>query len=221
MNPWKGLAQGFLAMTAVIWVLNVIALARGGDAWLGLLYFLILLIPLSGAAYLRFVGKKNGEAKASSSERWSRILFSLQGVVLACWAYDLATTYYAIDVARVATEINPLGWPLGAVGALVYYAPTVVLTYVLLFRIKQKVALYAAVPMTFVMLLMGAMNLNAGILNFRFFADSATLTVGTRFSLLAAVVAVDAICASAFATSLLRQAVRGRGKLGTEGSPIR
>lgn len=203
MNPWKGLAQGFLAMTAVIWILNVIALAKGGDAWLGMLYFLILLIPLSSAAYLRFVRKKNGEAKASSSEKWSQILFSLQGVVLACWAYDLVTTYYAIDVARVATEINPLGWPLGAVGALVYYAPTVVLTYVLLFRIKQKVSFYTAIPITALSLYMGSMNLNAAIGNFNFFVETAWLATGTRYVLLATVAAVNLVFIAVLARNWL------------------
>ena len=180
-------------MIAFIWVFNVIAIAWGGDAWLGLLYFLILLIPLSGLAYLRCVRKKNGEAKASSHEKWSQILFSLQGVVLACWAYDLLTTYYAIDVARVATEINPLGWPLGVMGAFAYYVPTIILTYVLLFRLKQKVSFYTAILITALSLYMGSMNLNAGIGNFNFFVETAWLATGTCYVLLTTVVAVNLV----------------------------
>jgi hypothetical protein len=220
-GPLKGLAQGFFVMATAIWLFSVAALVRSGDPWLGLLYFLIWLIPVSGAGYLWLRGRKFSGVKPGSGERLRKAVLSLQGVALACWAFDLATTFYAIDIARVATEINPLGWPLGAVGALVYYAPTVILTHVLLFRIRQKVALYAAIPITAVMLLMGAMNLNAGMLNFRFFISSAMLPAGTRISLLAAVLLADVICASAFATSLLRQTVRSREKLGTKSSPIR
>jgi len=118
-------------------------------------------------------------------------LFALLGVALACWAYDLATTFYAIDVARVAFEVNPLGWPMGALGALAYYGPTVVLTYVLLFKVRQKMSLYAAVPITLVALSMGAMNLNAGVGNFGFFLEYASISASIRINLLALVAAVD------------------------------
>jgi hypothetical protein len=89
----------------------------------------------------------------------------MQGVALACWMFDLATTYYAVDVKQVAVEINPLGWPLGILGALAYYGPTLLLSYVLLFRMKEKISFYAAVPMTVVAVYMGLMNLHAGTLN--------------------------------------------------------
>ncbi len=188
--------MGFFAMTALLWLFNVFALVTRGDAWLGFSYFLIFLIPFSSVAYLWFRGRRKSSAKArSSAEKWSAVLFSLQGVALACWMFDLATTFYAIDIARVATEINPLGWPLGALGAFAYYAPTVILTYVLLFRIKQKVSLYAAIPMTAVMLYMGLMNLNAGVGNYQFFIVTASLAGDIRFNLLAVIVAVDLVYA--------------------------
>jgi hypothetical protein len=190
-NPLKSIAKGFFAMTAATSTFSIIALFRSGDAWLGLLYFLILLIPLSGAAYF-WRGRQNRiSTTADSYGKWSHILFALLGVALACWAYDLATTFYAIDVARVAFEINPLGWPLGALGALAYYAPTVTLTYVLLFKIRQKMSLYAAVPITLVALCMGVMNLNAGVGNFSFFLSTASISAGIRYNLLALIAVVD------------------------------
>ncbi len=124
---------------------------------------------------------------------------------MAFWAYDLATTFYAIDVARVAYEVNPLGWPLGALGALTYYAPTVVLTYVLLFRIRQKTSLYAAVPIAAVALLMGSMNLNAAIGNFQFFLAYASIPVGIRYNLFAVILAVDLVYAATLGLAVRRQ----------------
>ncbi|HTY75574.1 MAG TPA: hypothetical protein VMD05_08415, partial [Candidatus Nanoarchaeia archaeon] len=112
---------------------------------------------------------------------------------LACWAYDLATTFYAINVARVAAEINPLGWPLGALGAFAYYFPTVILTYILLFRLREKISFYAAVPMTVVALLMSSMNLNAGIGNFAFFVWTASLSAPISYNLTAFVAILDLV----------------------------
>jgi hypothetical protein len=178
-------------MTAVTSIFSIAALFRSGDAWLGLLYLLILLIPLSGAAFFWRRRKMGSTPKVDSYWKWSSFLFALLGVALACWVYDLATTFYAIDIARVAFEVNPLGWPLGALGAFAYYGPTVTLTYVLLFRIRQKMSLYAAVPITLVALYMAAMNLNAGVGNFAFFLENAALSVGIRYNLLALVATVD------------------------------
>jgi hypothetical protein len=207
-------------MVAVTSLFSIIALVRGGDAWLGLLYFLILLIPLSSIVCLRFRTKKNATGKVDSFEKWSRILLSLQGVVLACWIFDLATTFYAIDVAKVATEMNPLGWPLGAVGAFMYYGPTVVLTCFLLFKQKQKMSLYTAAAITALSLYMGAMNLNAGIGNFSFFVTTASLNGAIRYSLLALVVAANLFCIAASARFFTRQSWMGRGKLRPTGSSL-
>jgi hypothetical protein len=101
--------------------------------------------------------------------------------------FDLVTTFYAINVTGLAVELNPLGWPLGILGALAYYAPTLVFSYVLLFKIKEKISLYAAIPLTLVTLGMSTMNLMAGAQNFQVFADTAALATGVRFGLLAAI----------------------------------
>ena len=53
MGSLKSLAQGFLAATGLIWIFIIIALFEGGDAWLGLMYMLILLIPASSITYLK------------------------------------------------------------------------------------------------------------------------------------------------------------------------
>jgi hypothetical protein len=137
-------------------------------------------------------------------------LFALQGAAVACWAYDLATTFYAINVARVATEINPLGWPLGAVGALLYYVPTVILTYVLLFRLRAKISIYAAFPITAVALLMGAMNFNAGLGNFTFFVWTASLSTPMRYYLMALIATVDLAFVAIFALTSRKRMLETR-----------
>ena len=148
MNALTSLAMGFFVSIAAIWSYSAIALAIGGDPLLGLTYCIILIIPFTTAIYL-WLRKKNPK-NISSVEKWPSLLFSLQGAVLACWAFDLATTFYSINITKEAVEINPLGWPLGALGALTYYAPTVILSYILLFRINQKMSHYAAIPITIV-----------------------------------------------------------------------
>jgi hypothetical protein len=210
-NSLKSLATGFFAMTAAVSVFSILAIARSGDAWLSMLYFLVLLIPLSGTFYLWQAGRKGASQKTGSYAKVSYVLFGLQGVALACWAYDLATTFYAINISRLAFEINPLGWPLGAMGALAYYAPTVILTYVLLFKIKQKTSLCAAIPITVIALLMGSMNLNAGLGNFRIFLIFASVPTAIRYNLLAIILAVDFGCAATLAAAA-RRSVFGRNR---------
>ncbi|HTY74781.1 MAG TPA: hypothetical protein VMD05_04365, partial [Candidatus Nanoarchaeia archaeon] len=190
LKPVKSLAAGFLVMAAAISMYSIVRLVLSGDAWLGLLYLMVLLFPSSFGVYLwRMQSAKI--SRLNAVEKLGNVLFALQGVALACWAYDLATTFYAINVARVAAEINPLGWPLGALGAFAYYAPTVILTYILLFRLKEKISLYAAVPMTVVALIMSSMNLNAGIGNFAFFVWTASLSAPINYNLTAFMAILD------------------------------
>ena len=190
MRSLKSLAQGFLVATGLIWICNIVALFKGGDAWLGLLYLLILLIPASSITYVR-LKNTNPKMPLDASEKWRNLLFSFQGVALACWMFDITTTFYAIDVTGLALELNPLGWPLGILGAFAYYGPTLALSYVLLFKIKESISLYAAIPMTLVMLGMGMMNLVAGAQSFQVFVDTAALATGVRYGLLALIVTVN------------------------------
>ncbi len=186
----KSIASGFFAMATTIALLSIVMLIRSGDAWLGILYLLILVMPVS-AAVLLWKKTHQTQTHLSKIEKISGILFALLGVVFACWSYDLATTFYAIDLAKVATEINPLGWPWGALGAFSYYGPTALFTYILLAKIKQKTSVYAAIPMIVVALLMASMNLHAGIGNFQFFVSTAHIAASMRIDLLALVATAD------------------------------
>jgi hypothetical protein len=215
MSVMKRLAQGFAAMSLALGASNVVALVAAGKTWLGILYLLVLAIPLSASVFLLMKRRKNCNQKISDAEKVIGILFACQGAALACWAFDNATTFYAIDIARVATELNPLGWPLGALGALVYYIPTLFLTYVLLFRIGQKQALYAAVGVTVVSLYMGIINLTAGALNFKIFMTfaSASIPVELRSNLIAIMATIDLIYAITLATFVKRQLLNPQQKL--------
>jgi hypothetical protein len=192
MESLKGLAEGFLVATGLIGIFNVAALINSGDAWLGITYLLILLMPASTLTYLK-LRKTSPKAAFGGWARWRNLLFSLQGVALAFWVFDIATTFYAINVTGLAVELNPLGWPLGILGAFAFYGPTLVFSYVLLFRIKESISFHAAIPLTLLTLGMGAMNLVAGAENFQVFVDTAALATGVRYELLALVMAVNLI----------------------------
>jgi len=66
-----------------------------------------------------------------------------------------------------------------------------VLSYYLLFRVKEKFAIYAAVPMTLVMLLMGSMNLFAGAENFKIFVYTVTINPSIYYGLLVVIVSAN------------------------------
>jgi hypothetical protein len=185
LGAFKSLAQGYLAATGIVWVFNIIALIRGGDAWLGLAYLLILLIPVSSIAILKLSGINS--ITLDRKVDWRSLLFGFQGVALAFWSFDMITTFYAIDFTGLAIELNPLGWPMGILGAFAFYGPTLLFAYMLLFRIKANVALYAAVPLALITLGMASMNLVAGAQNFQVFVDTAALDTSIRFGLLSTI----------------------------------
>jgi hypothetical protein len=185
----KTLAQGFLIATGLVWILNIIALARGGDAWLGLAYLLIMLIPAASIGILKLKGTTNSSLDWKIKLR--NLLFAFQGAALAFWSFDLITTFYAINVTGIASELNPLGWPLGILGAFAYYGPTLVFSYVLLFRLKENISLYAAIPLTMLTMGMCFMNLMAGAQNFLVFVDTAALAASVRYGLLALILSLD------------------------------
>jgi len=200
LGSLKSLAQGFLVATGLVWVFNIIALFRGGDAWLGLMYLLILLIPVTSLTMLKLNSLR--QRAIDGKVNWRNLLFAFQGVALAFWMFDIITTVYAIDVTRLAIELNPLGWPLGILGAFAFYGPTLVFSYVLLFKLKETMSFYAAIPLTLLTLGMSVMNLVAGAQNFQVFVDTAVLATDARYGLLGLILAVN------FAVPLaLRQAV--------------
>jgi len=54
---------------------------------------------------------------------------------------------------------------MGMLGAFAFYGPTMVFSYVLLFKLKENISLYSAISLTLITLVMGTMNLVAGAQN--------------------------------------------------------
>jgi hypothetical protein len=109
--------------------------------------------------------RKNATEKLSDTEKLGRILLCFYVVPFVFWAFDISTTFYAINVLGVAGEENPLGWPLGVLGALIFYVPAVAFTYLLLFKVKDRYSPLAATLITALALFSGIMNLCAGLHN--------------------------------------------------------
>ncbi|HEX7482262.1 MAG TPA: hypothetical protein VF350_02195, partial [Candidatus Bathyarchaeia archaeon] len=162
---------------------------HSGDTWLGFMYLLILLIPASSIVLLKL--KTASNRLSEDSGKWRNLLFSFQGAALGFWFFDIITTFYAINVTRLAIELNPLGWPWGILGALAFYGPALTFSYVLLFRMNEKVPLFAALPLTLLTLGMGTMNLVAGAQNFQVFVATASLASGVRYGLLTLIVTLN------------------------------
>jgi hypothetical protein len=181
MGSLRSLAQGFLVATGLVWLFNITALMLWGDSWLGFMYLLVLLIPITSIALVKL---KSQRQSLPNGQRWRSLLFSVQGIALGFWMFDIVTTFYAINVTKLAIELNPLGWPWGILGALAFFGPTLAFSYILLFRMKERISLFAAVPLTLLTLGMGTMNFFAGAQNFQVFVDTAYLAIGVRYSFL-------------------------------------
>lgn len=206
VRPINGFVQGFAVMLVVIWVYNITALVIAGDTLIAALFSLILLIPISIVIYTLAKRRENQGGNSNVYDKLKTFLIPVCGAAFACWIFDISTTYYAIDVVRKAAELNPLGWPLGAVGALVFYVPATIFTYTLLFKIAQKYSIAAAAMITVLTAYLGSMNFNEGVHNFGFFLNSVSFTMEGYSFLLSLVVAVDLIYAVAFAKLARREA---------------
>lgn len=197
MSLFTDLVNGFLAMTVTIWILNIATFFILAKTDVALLFLLVLLIPILVLAYeyLEFRGRKE---IAGGWDKLKHILIFIYGACFVCWIFDVGSTYYAVDVLGVAAEQNPLGWPLGGLGALAFYVPALTFTYFLSNKIKQTHALVAAVLVTLLASYMGIMNLFAGFSNFSFFTYSVALPAEAFWYLLFIVIAINCICVITF-----------------------
>jgi len=99
------------------------------------------------------------------AEKTKTRLLYVYTVPFFSWMFDVSTTFYAINCLGIAAEMNPLGWPLGALGALIFYIPAYIFTYALLFRLHSKYAPWVATLITMLALTLGTLNLLTGIHN--------------------------------------------------------
>jgi hypothetical protein len=105
------------------------------------------------------------EDRTMDPAKSKRLLLRTHVIPLGFWAFDVITTLYAINILGVAGELNPLGWPWGAWGALTFYVPAVIFPYVLLFRMENRFAVWSATVITLIAVGFGAMNLLAALHN--------------------------------------------------------
>ncbi len=161
----KNVAQGFIATASAICIFETIVANFLPNLWLVLLLFLVLAVPLTVnllMALRSFKAKKPVQEKVKQTKN---VLMALQGFGLACWFFDVLSTILVIDVKHTSSELNPLGWPLGAFGALVYFLPITFISYFLLFKLKSKESFYGVLLITGVSVFMGLRNLGASFYN--------------------------------------------------------
>jgi hypothetical protein len=167
MEQAKNVARGFLVTASIICLFVTFAwLPFYWNLWIGFGLFLLLVVPFSASAMLslkRLRGNKSAQIRVKQAKE---VLMSLQGVGFACWFLDVLSTIFVVNIKQSGDELNMLGWPYGALGALTYYIPITLVAYYLLFKVKSKESFYATVVITAVSLFMGLMNLNAGFYNF-------------------------------------------------------
>lgn len=166
MDQPKNFAQGFIVASSAICLLETWALQGFYlNPWVGYTLFLLLAVPLAVNLYMataRFRAKKPTQAKVKQAKN---ILMALQGFGFACWLFDVLSTIFVISIKHASYELNPLGWPLSAAGALAYFVPITFAVYYLLFKLKSKESFYAAVMLTGVSVFMGLRNLYASLYN--------------------------------------------------------
>jgi hypothetical protein len=160
--------RGFVAASSIICLfLTVVWLPSYTGLWPALALLALLAVPFA-VNFLKTVDILNQHTSDAQAivKKAKAVLMALQGLGFACWFYDVLSTIYQINILQTAIELNFLGWPFSALGALLFYIPMVFVTYFLLYRVKTKLSFYVAVLVSVLVLFMGALNFNAAMYNF-------------------------------------------------------
>lgn len=154
MGVFDGFVKTFLAILIAFWFFTISEYFFMGQINTTILVFLTLLIPIFMIlSEFRHVPNPN------------RILPCLYAIPFAFWAFDVTTTFFAIDVLGFAEELNPLGWPWAILGGLIFYVPAFVFTYWLSFSGRGRYSLLIAALITALACYVGVTNLLAGLHN--------------------------------------------------------
>lgn len=168
MGTSRAVIRGFVAASSIICLfLTAVWL----PSYTGLMPALALLAVLAApfaVNFLKTVDKLNQHTDDSQAtvKKAKAVLMALQGLGFACWFFDILSTVYQINILQTAIELNFLGWPFSALGALAFYIPMIFVTYFLLYRVKTKLSFYVAVLISVLVLFMAALNFNAAMYNF-------------------------------------------------------
>jgi len=198
MHMLVDFADGMLAMTVILLGLSIITCIMWALTWVVPFLLLVILISVSllGRELQTFLNSRN---RTTRLDRLRQVLIASYGVCFACWGFDVCFTFYAINVLGIASELNPLGWPLGIVGALIFYVPAFFFTYFLLFRMKREHSVLAAIVVTVLALYIGFMNFVAAGQNLSLILTYLTPpSLLTYVSLLAVLAVIDVVYTFAF-----------------------
>lgn len=168
MSHAKTFGKGFTAASSAICLfLTALWLPRYLNLGVTLAFFAVLAVPfaLNCLKTLDNSNQHNPDAHASVKKA-KNLLMALQGFGFACWFFDVISTIFLINILGTAEELNILGWPFSALGALVFYVPMVFVAYFLLFGVKSKMSFYVTAVISVLVVFMGALNLNAALYNF-------------------------------------------------------
>jgi hypothetical protein len=177
----ENFAKGVLSTTSIIWIVYCLLLIVTSTSLLfGSIGLIVLVVPFGMVSY-QFIKKvrQKEENTQKTIKKVKDLLISLQGFGIACWLFDIFTTFFALDVIRQANsyylwskyvEVNPLGWPLGIVVGLIAYVPSGLAVYYLLYKIKTTESLIAALFIAGLSFGVGFINLFSGIVNSYAFA---------------------------------------------------
>jgi hypothetical protein len=168
MGTSRAVIRGFVAASSVICIFLTAVWLPSYTGLMPALALLAILAAPFAVNFLRTVDILNQHTNDSQAtvKKAKAALMALQGLGFACWFYDVLSTVYQINILQTAFELNFLGWPFSALGALAFYIPMVFTTYFLLYRVKTKLSFYVAVLVSVLVLFMGALNFNAAIYNF-------------------------------------------------------
>lgn len=168
MSSVRTVWRGFIASSSLLClIITLLWLPHYIGLWASLACFTILAVPFI-LNCLKTLNHSTQHNKSSQDtvRTVKAALMALQGLGFACWLFDVISTIFIINIQQVAIELNFLGWPLSALGALIFYVPMVLVTYFLLYRAKTKLSFYVAVMISVLVLFVGALNINASLYNF-------------------------------------------------------
>ena len=168
MGNSGAVSKGFVAASSIICLFLTAVWLPSYTGLMPALALLAILAAPFAVNFLRTVDRLNQHTEDSRAtvQKAKAVLMALQGLGFACWFYDVLSTVYQINILQTAIELNFLGWPFSALGALAFYVPMVLVAYFLLYRVKTKLSFYVTVLVSVLVLFMGALNFNAAMYNF-------------------------------------------------------
>jgi hypothetical protein len=154
MSVLDSFVKVFSAVLIAFWFLAIAGYLFSGWSSVSVLIFLTVFIPVFVLV-----------SEFRHVLEFRRFLSCVYVFPFVFWGFDVATTFLAINVYGVAAEANPLGWPWGALGGLVFYIPSYAFTYWLSQGEKSRYRLLVAVLITGLACYVGITNFLAGLHN--------------------------------------------------------